>query len=120
MVPDGTTCGDEEICYEGECMSLSKMKPVNGGWSDYEDFGECSRTCGGGIKIRNRYCNNPRPMYGGQHCFGKKKDYEICASNRCPEESPDFRFLLTYLFIALHHVKIRILSINYCFLSLIF
>ncbi|KAF7995577.1 hypothetical protein HCN44_006684 [Aphidius gifuensis] len=91
IVPDGTTCGDNKICYEGECISTNKMIPVNGGWSDYGDFGECSRTCGGGIKIRYRYCNNPTPMYGGQYCLGKKKDYEICASNKCPEGSQDFR-----------------------------
>ncbi|XP_044005743.1 A disintegrin and metalloproteinase with thrombospondin motifs 20-like [Aphidius gifuensis] len=90
-VSDGTTCGDNKICYEGECISANKMTPVNGGWSDYGDFGECSRTCGGGIKIRYRYCNNPTPMYGGQYCLGKKKDYEICASNKCPGGSQNFR-----------------------------
>ncbi|XP_044005603.1 A disintegrin and metalloproteinase with thrombospondin motifs 18-like [Aphidius gifuensis] len=67
------------------------MKTINGGWSDYGSFSKCSRTCGGGIKSRHRYCNNPTPMYGGQYCLGKKIDYQICALKKCPQETQDFR-----------------------------
>ncbi|XP_044001577.1 A disintegrin and metalloproteinase with thrombospondin motifs 3-like [Aphidius gifuensis] len=94
MVPDGTTCGDNKICYAGECISSNEIKPINGGWSDYGDFGECSRTCGGGIKMKYRYCNNPTPMYGGQYCLGNEIYYEICATDKCPKEEPqDFRVI---------------------------
>ncbi|KAF7994238.1 hypothetical protein HCN44_003328 [Aphidius gifuensis] len=91
IVPDGSPCEDNKICYEGECISSNEMKTINGGWSDYGSFSKCSRTCGGGIKSRHRYCNNPTPMYGGQYCLGKKIDYQICALKKCPQETQDFR-----------------------------
>lgn len=32
---------------------------VDGGWAEWTEYQECSRTCGGGITFRERSCDNP-------------------------------------------------------------
>ena len=32
---------------------------INGGWSAWDTLSACSRTCGGGVRVKRRYCNNP-------------------------------------------------------------
>lgn len=39
----------------------SSENPIHGGFSQWSYWGHCSRPCGGGIRHRYRYCNNPRP-----------------------------------------------------------
>ena len=45
---------------------------VNGGWSRWGAFTKCDKTCGAGIKVRERQCNNPKPRNGGNYCPGGK------------------------------------------------
>ncbi|WAQ94669.1 ATS20-like protein, partial [Mya arenaria] len=53
--------------------------PIDGGWSKYEDnFTSCTATCGGGVKLKYRYCNNPVPQYGGRDCSGPSFIAKIC------------------------------------------
>ena len=33
--------------------------PIDGNWSDYGVWSECSKHCGGGSQTRRRTCNNP-------------------------------------------------------------
>ena len=54
------------------------MGPINGGWSEW---GECSRTCGGGVKRRT--CTKPAPKDGGQYCQGD--NLEECNKETCGE-----------------------------------
>merc|ERR1740129_1893233 len=56
--------------------------PVNGGWSD---FGDCSVTCGDGIKKRT--CTNPSPSEDGAPCDGD--DSQVCNIAECPGPVPD-------------------------------
>ena len=41
---------------------------VDGKWSDWNDWKDCTITCGGGSQIRTRVCDNPEPAFGGKIC----------------------------------------------------
>ncbi|XP_015176924.1 PREDICTED: A disintegrin and metalloproteinase with thrombospondin motifs 9 isoform X2 [Polistes dominula] len=88
---DGTSCGRGKWCQRGECVSKIDLNPIDGEWGPWGPFGECSRTCSGGIKKRYRECDNPPPQNGGNYCVGEQVNYESCATNECPPGSPDFR-----------------------------
>ena len=56
---------------------------VNGGWNSFEEWSECSATCGGGRQIRIRTCTNPRPAHGGADCLGEKREAKSCNTQSC-------------------------------------
>nr|XP_015206433.1 PREDICTED: papilin isoform X1 [Lepisosteus oculatus]XP_015206434.1 PREDICTED: papilin isoform X1 [Lepisosteus oculatus] len=59
-------------------------------WDEWEDWGECSRTCGGGITVRYRRCISQR-RDGGSSCVGPDRAFRSCNIQDCPEGSRDFR-----------------------------
>jgi len=89
---DGTPCGDNQKCFSGMCMSArDRPAPVNGGWASWSSYGECSRTCGGGIMTSERECSNPPPANGGRFCIGDKTRVASCNYQDCADDSIDFR-----------------------------
>ena len=58
--------------------------PVNGGWSDFGPWSECSANCGGGTKTRTRTCTNPAPANGGADCVGDATETQDCNTHKCP------------------------------------
>lgn len=90
---EGTECGRNMWCRRGECVprSSSGPVPVNGGWSNFDSWSTCTRTCGGGVRQRKRECNNPLPRYGGRYCDGEDTIYELCNTEACPTSAIDFR-----------------------------
>lgn len=56
---------------------------MNGGWSQWSTWGECSARCGRGIKKRTRQCNNPVPVNEGQDCKDDSVDKDDCFI-QCP------------------------------------
>ncbi|VDH94652.1 Hypothetical predicted protein [Mytilus galloprovincialis] len=58
---------ESTVCNLGDC-------PVDGHWGLWSSV-RCSVTCGNGIGIRTRRCDNPAPSGGGNGCVGcdKKK-----------------------------------------------
>lgn len=72
---------ESRVCNKGTC-------PVNGGYGKWSDFGECSVTCGGGMRERNRQCNSPEPQFGGKTCeeqdLGPSVETEACNEQSCP------------------------------------
>ena len=42
--------------------------PVAGGWGRWSEWGTCSVTCGYGVRILTRRCDNPPPRNGGDPC----------------------------------------------------
>nr|XP_056718448.1 A disintegrin and metalloproteinase with thrombospondin motifs 18 isoform X1 [Euleptes europaea] len=90
---EGTTCGISMWCRRGQCIRYGDHgpKPVNGQWSIWSEWSQCSRTCGGGITYQERHCNNPKPQYGGKFCQGSSRIYQLCNIQPCASTSPDFR-----------------------------
>ncbi|XP_047125356.1 uncharacterized protein LOC105849349 isoform X5 [Hydra vulgaris] len=51
--------------------------PEDGMWGKWENS-KCSKTCGSGIVVYNRSCNNPRPSFNGKNCLGVSSYTEVC------------------------------------------
>uniref|UniRef100_A0AAY5EV95 ADAM metallopeptidase with thrombospondin type 1 motif, 14 n=1 Tax=Electrophorus electricus TaxID=8005 RepID=A0AAY5EV95_ELEEL len=90
---DGTECSPGKWCFKGHCIWRSSDQPYGhyGGWSSWGKFGSCSRSCGGGVRCRNRQCNNPVPASGSRDCPGSAFDYQMCNTDDCPGPYQDFR-----------------------------
>ncbi|XP_031555969.1 uncharacterized protein LOC116292757 [Actinia tenebrosa] len=60
--------------------------PVDGGYSPFTNFSDCTVTCGGGTQIRTRTCTNPPPRHGGDDCSKDGPDFETrkCNTQLCP------------------------------------
>ncbi|KAM8934321.1 A disintegrin and metalloproteinase with thrombospondin motifs 13 [Pelodytes ibericus] len=95
LVPllDGTECGVNKWCHRGRCSSLEELNPVavvHGAWSSWTGLSSCSRRCGGGVVMRRRQCNNPRPAFGGRSCEGPSLQAHMCNTQACETSQLDF------------------------------
>ncbi|KAE8592011.1 hypothetical protein XENTR_v10018627 [Xenopus tropicalis] len=90
---DGTSCGDGKFCLNGACVERHNVNryKVDGAWGKWSPYGQCSRTCGGGVQLAKRECNNPEPSNGGSFCEGLRVKYRSCSLNPCPETGKSFR-----------------------------
>ncbi|XP_065944565.1 coadhesin isoform X1 [Magallana gigas] len=62
----------------------SQQCPVNGGWSTWGQFTPCDKSCGAGIHVRLRSCDQPSPSSGGLPCYGNSLETASCNSQQCP------------------------------------
>ncbi|XP_056140686.1 A disintegrin and metalloproteinase with thrombospondin motifs 15-like [Lampris incognitus] len=90
---DSTSCGDGRICFHGVCSDKQAVHNVrvDGRWGKWGLFGSCSRTCGGGVQLSKRECNNPVPSNGGKYCQGVRVKYRSCNLNPCPHTGKSYR-----------------------------
>ncbi|CAL4092174.1 unnamed protein product, partial [Meganyctiphanes norvegica] len=82
----GRVCVGQErteiYCHQlPPCSAL----PVDGGWSQWGYWSECSDKCGLGMQRRQRFCTNPTPKKGGAQCVGCDEDIKTCNGLDCPE-----------------------------------
>lgn len=58
---------------------------INGGYTTWSGWSECSVTCGGGTRTRTRNCTNPVPMGGGKDCseIGEPLQEQECNNQTC-------------------------------------
>lgn len=63
---------------------------VNGGYSIWSEFTDCSKSCGGGVKSRARTCTNPAPDDKGKDCslLGASSETISCNNEPCPTTMP--------------------------------
>ncbi|XP_060600094.1 A disintegrin and metalloproteinase with thrombospondin motifs 18-like [Ruditapes philippinarum] len=95
---DGGNCGQEMVCVSrkvdgSNCISWNStgldrllFKTVKGNWSPWAEMTSCSRTCGTGVRYRQRTCNNPKPQ-NSVWCEGNEYDAEICNTEVCENDS---------------------------------
>uniref|UniRef100_A0A8C2KL92 ADAM metallopeptidase with thrombospondin type 1 motif, 15a n=1 Tax=Cyprinus carpio TaxID=7962 RepID=A0A8C2KL92_CYPCA len=90
---DGTSCGEGQLCMRGTCMDKQEMAKtkVDGRWGKWGPFGTCSRTCGGGVQLSKRECDNPVPLNGGKYCQGVRVKYRSCNLSPCPDTGKSYR-----------------------------
>ena len=63
----------------GKCVAMGeKPEAINGNWGPWSEWSACTRTCGAGVLVSQRSCNNPAPANGGKYCTGDRKRYKIC------------------------------------------
>lgn len=82
--------------YKAKCSTIDcltqirccRMVPgrVDGGYSEWGDWDDCTVTCGGGDQFRQRSCTNPPPSGGGNNCLtlGLPFESQPCNVNPCP------------------------------------
>ncbi|XP_069932953.1 SCO-spondin [Oryctolagus cuniculus] len=57
--------------------------PVPGAWAEWEAWGPCSVSCGGGHRSRRRSCVDPPPKNGGAPCPGTSQQRVPCHLQPC-------------------------------------
>lgn len=84
-VGDGRNCSHLGPSSETRLCNTQKC-PVNGGYTSWSTFSNCSKECGGGAKLRTRNCTNPPPAHGGNDCsrLGYPEETQVCNNDPCP------------------------------------
>ncbi|XP_018516956.1 properdin [Lates calcarifer] len=80
-VPPGNGCLGDGFQVE-DCSELPNC-PVDGGWGAWSAPGPCSVSCGEGLQLSIRICNQPAPKHGGRPCEGPSTRSSVCKST-CP------------------------------------
>ena len=86
---DSDTCEQLKSCRVKEEETEADeeenaISPIDGAWSCWTDWPDCSEHCGGGNQTRTRTCTNPAPAHGGVHCEGNSSEIQVCNSHACP------------------------------------
>ncbi|XP_022084521.1 sushi, von Willebrand factor type A, EGF and pentraxin domain-containing protein 1-like [Acanthaster planci] len=92
---DSSPCDNGGTCVDGignftcQCSlgfsgQACELRRVDGGWSEWTEWSDCSRSCEGGTQTRRRSCTNPRPAYGGSTCDGPTSETQQCNTGPCP------------------------------------
>mmetsp|Transcript_33555 Transcript_33555/g.78014 ORF Transcript_33555/g.78014 Transcript_33555/m.78014 type:complete len:429 (-) Transcript_33555:84-1370(-) len=58
-------------------------KSVDCFWDEWKEWEDCSKTCGGGHRLRTRHVGR-EPRFGGKKCEGPQREEGECASRACP------------------------------------
>ncbi|XP_062620422.1 cartilage intermediate layer protein 2-like [Saccostrea cucullata] len=60
--------------------------PIDGKWTYWDSWSDCTVTCSGGKQRRTRSCTSPPPMFGGNSCVGNSEEIRQCSTWNCPEK----------------------------------
>ncbi|XP_059091715.1 A disintegrin and metalloproteinase with thrombospondin motifs adt-2-like isoform X4 [Tigriopus californicus] len=79
------SCSSMNLCQglsreEQPCM-MEECQAVQGTWQPWSSYGPCTRSCGGGVRLRERDCVGSR--HGGR-CEGHEKEEDTCNERPCP------------------------------------
>ncbi|XP_070552543.1 fibropellin-1-like [Ptychodera flava] len=89
LCQNGATCVIVNTTYTCDCNDDFKgefcdIKIVNGSWSVWSDWSECTASCDGGTYFKTRTCDDPPPLNGGLDCQGESNVTEPCNTEECP------------------------------------
>ena len=59
---------------------------VNGSWSFWGTWGDCTAMCDTGTTTRTRECASPKPTNGGKECDGESTVTVNCNKWVCPRK----------------------------------
>ncbi|XP_070205812.1 uncharacterized protein [Littorina saxatilis] len=76
-------CGNSGKGGANAMNVYSFNKDIDGGWGLWTDWGQCTRSCGGGRKYHYRKCDSPTPIGNGQPCQGRDQEYTSCNNKDC-------------------------------------
>ncbi|XP_022237682.1 netrin receptor UNC5C-like isoform X2 [Limulus polyphemus] len=77
------TCRAENVASQRFSETAVLTVYVNGGWSSWSPWSECSNRCGRGTQTRKRLCTNPAPLNEGEQCDGESVQKTDCTT-LCP------------------------------------
>ncbi|NWR58165.1 PPN protein, partial [Bucorvus abyssinicus] len=83
-------CRVHLMCLWGFHLQGHRLKRQADVWGSWAEWGKCSRSCGGGVSVRQRHCYSRRTE-GASSCVGPTRSYRSCNVQSCPEGSRDFR-----------------------------
>lgn len=69
--------------YKIEEGGSNENNKIDGNWGEWTMWTACSRTCAGGVRFRERACDNPPPSNGGKACQGEGEAEEECNTEAC-------------------------------------
>ncbi|XP_066275485.1 coadhesin-like [Branchiostoma lanceolatum] len=55
---------------------------VDGGWSPWTSWSNCTETCRNGTRTRRRSCDRPLPQHGGANCTGDVNQTQACGQDQ--------------------------------------
>ncbi|KAL3848179.1 hypothetical protein ACJMK2_019053, partial [Sinanodonta woodiana] len=91
--PNGKYCDVGKVCSQGQCknwsetaLDVSLFIVVPGGWSSWQDWTPCSRTCGRGVQFRRRLCDNPKPK-NSAFCPDGEFQAVLCNTQLCSSDN---------------------------------
>lgn len=69
------------------CFLFFFRVAIDGNYTEWSEWSDCSLTCGGGLKTRARQCTSPPPQYGGKTCerLGRANETLSCSKGKCRE-----------------------------------
>ena len=55
----------------------------DGNWGEWSAWSACTKSCGFGVRMRVRSCDNPAPSENGRDCKGENTQTVNCKSGDC-------------------------------------
>ncbi|KAH3833888.1 hypothetical protein DPMN_107204 [Dreissena polymorpha] len=75
------------LSHEDRQCDSGKPCAINGFWSHWNPWGDCSAACSVGFRQRIRQCNNPTPLNEGMSCEGSPIEEVPCDTGvPCPQD----------------------------------